>query len=116
MKCRLQSLDSKGDQVSDIYTKLIKSRIIRYSDCVKLFEHLSNKCNEMLERCRPFLSYLKPLFQSEAKCKAIDVKSYASITHFHNKGFALSLVLKVKGFGTQKWPFGLRLDLRQLNI
>ena len=109
----MQSLDSKGDQVSDIYTKLIKSCIIRYSDCVKLFEHLSNKCNEMFERYWPFLSYLKPLFQSEAKCKAIDVKmifsSYASITHFHNKGFALNLVLKVKGFGTQKWPFGLSL-------
>ena len=25
-------------------------------------------------------------------------------THFHNKGFALSLVLKVKFFGTRKWP------------
>ena len=74
IKCRLQSLDSKGDQVSDIYTKLKKSCIIRYSDCVKLFEHLSNKCNEMFKSYRPFLSYLKSLFQSEAKCKAIDVK------------------------------------------
>ena len=26
-------------------------------------------------------------------------------THFHNKGFALSLVLKVRFFGTRKWPF-----------
>ena len=25
-------------------------------------------------------------------------------THFHNKGFALSLVLKVRLFGTRKWP------------
>ena len=25
-------------------------------------------------------------------------------THFHNKGFALSLVLKVRFFGTRKWP------------
>ena len=32
-------------------------------------------------------------------------------THFHNKGFALSLVLKVRFFGTRKWPIppqGLR--------
>ena len=28
----------------------------------------------------------------------------ANKTHFHNKGFALSLVLKVKLFGTRKWP------------
>ena len=79
----------------------------------KLYNPLLGLCNEMFERYWPFLSYLKPLFQSEAKCKAIDVKmifsSYASITHFHNKGFALNLVLKVKGFGTQKWPFGLSL-------
>ena len=25
-------------------------------------------------------------------------------SHFHNKGFALSLVLKVRFFGTRKWP------------
>ena len=28
----------------------------------------------------------------------------ANITHFHNKGFALSLVLKVRVFGTRKCP------------
>ena len=28
----------------------------------------------------------------------------ANITHFHNKGFALSLVLKVRFFGTRKCP------------
>ena len=28
----------------------------------------------------------------------------ANKTHFYNKGFALSLVLKVKFFGTRKWP------------
>ena len=28
----------------------------------------------------------------------------ANKTHFHNKGFALSLVLKVRGVGTRKWP------------
>ena len=42
----------------------------------------------------------KPLFQREAKCDAIDMKmifhSYANKTHLHKKGFALSLVLKVR--------------------
>ena len=28
----------------------------------------------------------------------------AKKTHFHNKSFALSLVLKVRFFGTLKWP------------
>ena len=31
----------------------------------------------------------------------------ANKTHFHNKGFALSLVLKVRFFGTRKWPIYL---------
>ena len=29
---------------------------------------------------------------------------HANKTHFHNKGFALSLVFKVRFLGTQKWP------------
>ena len=65
-----------------------------------------------LNRCalynRPFPSSKKSHFQSEAKCEAIDMKMifnyYANISHFHNKGFALSLVLKVRFFGTRKWP------------
>ena len=60
------------------------------------------------ERNRPFPSSKKSHFQSEAKCEAIDMKMifnyYANISHFHNKGFALSLVLKVRFFGTRKWP------------
>ena len=52
----------------------------------------------------PFPSCLKPLFQSEAKCEAIDTKmsfySHAGkLTHFHNKGFAICLVLKERVFG-----------------
>ena len=57
---------------------------------------------------RPFPSSKKSHFQSETKCEAIDMKMIfnydANKTHFHNKGFALSLVLKVRGFGTRKWP------------
>ena len=54
---------------------------------------------------RPFLSCLKPLFQGEAKCEDIDMKTifyfHANKTHFHKKGFAFSLVLKVRVFGTR---------------
>ena len=59
---------------------------------------------------RPFPSSKKSHLQGEAKCEAIDMKMIfnydANKTHFHNKGFALSLVLKVRVFGTQKWPIG----------
>ena len=52
---------------------------------------------------RPF-----PSSKSEAKCEAIDMKMIfnydANKTHFHKKGFALSLVLKVRFLGTRKWP------------
>ena len=29
---------------------------------------------------------------------------HANKTHFHKKGFALGLVLRVRVFGTRKWP------------
>ena len=51
---------------------------------------------------RPFASCLKHLFQSEAKCEAIDMKmilyGHENRIHFHNEGFALSLRI-VRGFG-----------------
>ena len=33
---------------------------------------------------------------------------HANKTYFHNKGFALSLVLKVRFFGTRKWPIEVK--------
>ena len=30
--------------------------------------------------------------------------SHVNKTHFHKKGFALGLILKVRVFGTRKWP------------
>ena len=61
---------------------------------------------------RPISIFFKPLFQSDAKCEAIDMKmsfcSHANKTHFHNKGFVLSLILKVGVFGTWKWPISTR--------
>ena len=72
---------------------------------------LNNTHNEVDNR--PFPSSKKSHFQNEAKCEAIDMKMifnyYANISHFHNKGFALSLVLKVRFFGTRKWPILVRI-------
>ena len=63
---------------------------------------------KLLSTNRPFPSSKKFHFQNEAKCETFVVEmsfNYdANKTHFHNKGFALSLVLKVKLFGTRKWP------------
>ena len=68
----------------------------------------------MVNNCssnRPFPSSKKSNFQSEAECEAIDMKMIfnydANETHFPNKDFAVSLVLKVRFFGTRKWPISL---------
>ena len=60
---------------------------------------------------RPFLSFFKPLYQSEAKCEVIDMEMTSFLmqiklicTRKIKKGFALSLGLKVRDFGTWKWP------------
>ena len=54
------------------------------------------KCN------RPFLG----------KCKTFLVQMnfyyHANKTHFHKKGFALGVVLRVRVFGTRKWPIHFR--------
>ena len=59
---------------------------------------------------KPFPSSPGPLFQNEGRCSAFDMKiifhSHANKTHFHKKGCAPSLILKVRVFGTRKWPIG----------
>ena len=58
---------------------------------------------------RPFPSCLKPLFQSEAKYKATDIKilfySHPNTTHFHKKGIVLGLLLKKRILGTRNGSF-----------
>ena len=45
---------------------------------------------------------------NEGRCSAFDMEiifhSHANKTHFHKKGCAPSLILKVSVFGTRKWP------------
>jgi len=57
---------------------------------------------------RPFLSSPGPLYRNEVKCSAFDMEmnfhSHANKTHLHKKDCALGLILKVRAFGTQKWP------------
>ena len=62
---------------------------------------------------RPFPSFLGPLFQNESKCSAFDMEiifhSRANKTHFHKRGCAPSLSLKVRVFGTRTWPIDRRI-------
>ena len=57
---------------------------------------------------RPFPSSPEPLYENEVKCSAFDMEmifhSHVNYTHFHKKGCAISLVLKVRVYGTRKWP------------
>ena len=77
----------------------------------------SNPCSEFFSFNRPFPSSKKFHFQNEAKCETFVVEmSVICIiikTRFHNKGFALSLVLKVKLFGTRKWPIHYSLSVKR---
>ena len=45
----------------------------------------------------------QPAFDTE-----IIFHSHANKTHFHKKGCAASLILKVRVFGTRKWPIMIR--------
>ena len=62
-------------------------------------------------RLRPFPSSPEPLIQNEGRCSAFDTEiifhSHANKTHFHKKGCAPSLILKVRVFGTRKWPIDM---------
>ena len=57
---------------------------------------------------KPFPSSPGPLYHNEVKCSAFELEmifhSHANKTHFHKKGCALGLILKLRGFRTRKWP------------
>ena len=54
-------------------------------------------------------------FKTRERCSAFDMEiifhSRASETHFHKKGCAPSFILKVRVFGTRKWPIELASQL-----
>ena len=58
------------------------------------------------------IAFPGPLFQNEGRCSAFDMEiishSHANKSHFHKKGCAPTLILKVRVFGTRKWPIILR--------
>ena len=73
---------------------------------------LAFKCLNNLLPNRPCPSSPGPLFQNEGRCSAFDMEiifhSHANKTHFHKKDCAPSLILKLRVFGTRKWPIILR--------
>ena len=72
-------------------------------------EFIGTSCigSNRVKQC-PQLAISNSLNQNEVKCSAFDMKmsfhSHANKTHFHKKGCALGLTLKVRVLGTQKWP------------
>ena len=59
---------------------------------------------------RPFPSCPSLCFKARLSVKPLIWEwLFKQITHFQQKGFARSLVLKVRVFGTQKWPIGRNL-------
>ena len=78
------------------------------------------KCTHFISASfnRPFPSSPWPLFQNEGRCSAFDMEiifhSHANKTHFHKKGCAPSLILKVRVFRTRKWP--IKSTCQQKNI
>ena len=75
-----------------------------FSVSMVIYSYEANQIN------KPFPSSPGPLFQNGGRCSAFDMEiifhSYANKTHFHKKGCAPSLILKVRVFGTRKWPIG----------
>ena len=79
--------------------------MLRPSPPPPMLIHVSLICN------RPFPSSPGSRYQNEVKCSAFDLEmilySYANKTRFHKNGCALGLILKVRAFGTRKWPIKL---------
>ena len=77
--------------------------------CLGALQNIVDRLCIVIQINWPFPSSPRPLYQNEVKCPAFEMEmtihSYSSKTHFHKKGCALGLMLKVRGFGSWKWPF-----------
>ena len=102
------------------HSKVISEYAREYKREWQYIRGINKKCEEFITTLyfggdlfnRPFPSSKKPHFQNEAKCETFVVKiNFICIiieNHFHINGFALSLALKVRFFGTRKWPILLK--------
>ena len=74
----------------------------------KLFEQIEKQELQLSGDNKPFPSSRGPLYQNEVKFSAFDMEMifqcHANKTHFHKKGCALDLILKLRVFGTRNWP------------
>ena len=81
-----------------------------WADLLNTFFESREKCAHLISASlnRPFPSSPGSLFQKKGRCSAFDMEIifhfHANKTHFHKKGCAPSLILKVRIFGTRKWP------------
>ena len=99
------------------------SKLLMATEAVK-FAQNDVKCifreQDWRVECRPFPSSKKSHFQSEARREAIDMETIfhydANKTHLHNKGFAGSLVLKVRFFGILFRSWYTLLTLHEVDI
>jgi len=66
------------------------------------------RCPVDWRKKRTFSNCARPLFRSR-RYENDFFYSHANRTHFHEKGVALGLVLKVNGFGTRKWPVSVSI-------
>ena len=90
------------DKLEEKISELRTAHDERNSSNTNSGKHITDSGN------RAFPSSPGPLFQNEGWCSAFDMEiifhSHANKTHFHRKGCATSLILKVWVFGTRKGP------------
>ena len=72
------------------------------------FPETYNDPNRATTGINAIIEFHRPLYQNEVKCSAFEMEmifhSHANQTNFSKKGCALGLTLKVRVFGTRKWP------------
>ena len=101
------SREQRIAQVQEVMLQVTKHQKYRL-----LWRILKNSNDDNGVRIGPIGHFRVPLglarFQNEGRCSAFDREiifhSHANKTHFLKKGCVPSLILKVRVFGTRKWP------------